>query len=119
MGIIEARKKTAFTQEVNVVERFVLRVPSSNQPPVPEKIIVTVKKPMPFAYDNTHAVPWKHDTKIETVESSSKHCSEYPQQDEGIGTHIVDVGGITQSGRCYGPEGGEKRKDKEKIVEGK
>jgi len=57
MGIIEARQKTTFTQEVNFVERFVLRVPPINQPPAPEKIVVTVKKPMPFAYDNTHAVP--------------------------------------------------------------
>jgi len=79
MGIIEARQKIALTQEVNVVEQFVLRVSPSNQPPIPEKIVVTIKNPMPFAYDNTHAVPWKYDMKIKTIESSSKHCSECPQ----------------------------------------
>jgi len=31
-------------------------------------------------------------------------------------THIVGIGGITRSGRCYGLEGGEKRKNKEKIA---
>jgi len=33
-------------------------------------------------------------------------------------THIVGIGGITRNERCYGPKGEEKRKDKEKIVEG-
>jgi len=55
--IIKAREKNAFTQEVNVVEQFVLQVPPSNQPPTPEKIVVTMKKPMPSAYDKTYAVP--------------------------------------------------------------
>jgi len=30
----------------------------------------------------------------------------------------VGIGEITRSGRCYSPKGVEKRKDKEKIVEG-
>jgi len=56
MGVTEARQKTTFTQEVNVVERFVLRVPPLNQPSAPEKVVMTVKKPAPFVYNDTHAV---------------------------------------------------------------
>ncbi|KAJ1399854.1 hypothetical protein SESBI_29976 [Sesbania bispinosa] len=72
-GVIQARRKTATREEVNVVEHFILRVPSLNQPSAPEKVVLTIKKPIPFSYNDTHEVPWNYDTSIEVVGGTSEN----------------------------------------------
>ena len=74
LGVIQARRKSNCSEEVNVIERFVLRVPPVNQTPRPEKVVITVKKPMPFAYGDTHAVPWNYGAKVE-MESAAGETS--------------------------------------------
>jgi len=86
-----------------------------NQPPTPEKVVVTVKKLAPFTYNDTHAVPWSYDTKVETIGSSSKCYSNCLQENEEVVNHVTGVGGIARSGRHYSPKEGEKRKIKRKL----
>ncbi|XP_061359320.1 uncharacterized protein LOC133303422 [Gastrolobium bilobum] len=109
LGVIQARRKDTFSEEVSVVERFILRVPPLNQNPLPEKMVMKVKKPAPFPYDDTHAIPWNYKTSVEEIGSASRAHTDNPHLEEES-TDAIRVGEITRSGRFYGPKEPEKRK---------
>ncbi|XP_061373468.1 uncharacterized protein LOC133315815 [Gastrolobium bilobum] len=118
LGIIQARRKNAFPEEVNIVERFVLRVPPINKHPVPEKMVMKVKKPTPFSYNDTHAVPWNYETSVEEIGNTSRaNVDDTRSVEESMNT--MRVGEVTRSGRFYCPKELEMKKNgKEEGGEG-
>ncbi|XP_061366506.1 uncharacterized protein LOC133309724 [Gastrolobium bilobum] len=109
LGVIQDRRKDTFSEEVSVVERFVLRVPPLNQNPLPEKMVMKVKKPTPFPYNDTHAIPWNYKTSVEEIGNTSRAHTNNPHLEEQS-TNAIRVGEVTRSWRFYGPKEPEKRK---------
>ncbi|XP_061362077.1 uncharacterized protein LOC133305852 [Gastrolobium bilobum] len=111
LGVIQARRKNAFPEEVNIVEHFVLRVPPINKHPVPEKMVMKVKKPTPFSYNDTHAVPWNYETSVEEIGNTSRaNVDDTRSVEESMNT--MRVGEVTRSGRFYCPKELEMKKNR-------
>ncbi|KAJ1383799.1 G-patch domain [Sesbania bispinosa] len=80
-----------------------------------EKVVLTVKNPKPFAFMDTHTVPWNYAMKAEMIGDSSISSAKDSHAKEKSITNIVKVEGITRSGRYYGPEKLEEKNDNKKV----